>query len=124
TVNTNCLGGDGENAVTNNLLIVSTACVCAPGPYTGPSTPGLGGGCTSSGTGSVTTGTITLQRYGSGLTPANSGYFRDNANYKQYLWADVNGDGQVNAIDISLTSGCQANFGSNPTACNHLDGAS
>ena len=123
-VDPNFLAGAGADPVTNNRLIGSSAFVCAPGPYTGPLTPGLGGGCTSSGTGAVTTGTITLQRYGSGLTPANSGYFRGNANYKQYLWADVNGDGQVNAIDISLTSGCQANFGSNPTACNHLDGAS
>jgi len=118
------LAGAGADPVTNNRLIGSSAFVCAPGPYTGPSTPGLGGGCTSSGSGAVTTGTITLQRYGSGLTPANAGYFRDNANYKQYLWADVNGDGQVNAVDISLTSGCVANFGSNPTACNHLDGPS
>jgi len=124
SVDPSYLTGPTSDPVANNMLIGSGPFVCAPGPYTGPSTPGLGGGCTSSGTGSVTTGTITLQRYGSGLTPANSGYFRGNANYKQYLWADVNGDGQVNAIDISLTSGCQANFGSNPTACNHLDGAS
>src|SRR5207247_3867552 len=44
--------------------------------------------------------------------------------YKQYLWADVNGDGQVDVTDISLTTSCQEDFTINPTACNHLDGPS
>src|SRR5947199_8659021 len=118
-VDPNFLAGAGADPVTNNRLIGSSAFVCAPGPYTGPSTTGLGGGCTSSGSGAVTTGTITLQRFGSSVTQAGIAYFRDNANYAQWQWADVNGDGTVDQGDLNTVTACEVTF-SGP-ACAHYD---
>jgi hypothetical protein len=108
SVNPSLLSGLGADPVANNRLMGSGPFVCAPSAYTGPNMAGLGGGCTSTGTGSVSSGgTITLQRYGSGLDHLAGSYFRSNAKYKEFLWADTQGTaGQVDILDVEAILSC------------------
>ncbi|TMI25713.1 hypothetical protein E6H30_05195 [Candidatus Bathyarchaeota archaeon] len=109
TVDPTYLSGPGADPVVNNRLIGSGPYVCASGPYNALGTV-LGGGCTSTGTSAVTTGTITLFRYGQGVSHLSGNYFRNNAKYKEFAWADTSGiPGQVDVFDISAISGCFAN---------------
>src|SRR3989442_641076 len=80
------LSGPGADPVANNRLIGSSAFACASGPLGAPGTV-LGGGCTSTGTSAVTTGSITLFRYGHGVSHLSGNYFRNNAKYKKFAWA-------------------------------------
>jgi hypothetical protein len=110
TVDPAFLSGIGADPVANNMLIGSGPYIC--GMRNNPSDPTsgfavLGGGCTSTGTSAVTTGSITLYRYGIGLNPFGSGtYFRSNANYKEFAWA-TNGHDSVNILVVSGIETCR-----------------
>jgi len=102
------LSGPGADPVANNRLIGSSAFACASGPLGAPGTV-LGGGCTSTGTSAVTTGSITLFRYGQGVSHLSGNYFRNNAKYKEFAWAHTSSGNAVNIQDISAISGCFSN---------------
>ena len=127
TTDPSFLAGPGADPLssTGAGLIGSGPFVCASGKL-GASGTVLGKGCTSTGSGAVTTGTISLQRFGSGnshVSGFGTGYFRENANFKQFLWADGNGDGGVGIDELSILSGCTRNF-SGSSACTHYDSPS
>jgi len=102
------LSGPGADPVANNRLIGSSAFACASGPLGAPGTV-LGGGCTSTGTSAVTTGSITLFRYGQGVSHLSGNYFRNNAKYKEFAWAHTASGNAVSILDVSAISGCFAN---------------
>jgi len=57
----------------------------------------------------LTTGYITLFRYGQGVSHDSSSYFRNNAKYKEFAWAHTSTGNAVNTLDVSAISGCFAN---------------
>jgi hypothetical protein len=113
TIEPTYLSGPGADPVANNRLIGSGPFVCGVRNNAADPTSGfavLGGGCTSTGTSTVTTGSITLYRYGSGVSHLSGSYFRNNAKYKEFAWADTTGImGTVDVLDLSAISGCFAN---------------
>jgi hypothetical protein len=108
TIEPTYLSGPGADPVANNRLIGSSAFACASGPLGAPGTV-LGGGCTSTGTSAVTTGSITLFRYGQGVSHLSGNYFRNNAKYKEFAWAHTASGNAVSILDVSAISGCFAN---------------
>jgi ABC-type transport system substrate-binding protein len=123
TLNKSFLTGGGVDPVSTHMLIGTGGFVCKD-----LSTGAIGGGCTS--TGSSTTGpgaTIVLQRNGlgsPGLTPTD--YFRSNAKYKVFLWADgvplaTNGEGTVDIGDAGQAGTCFNLSPSTNPQCAHLD---
>src|SRR5205807_9363737 len=106
------LSGPGADPVANNRLIGSSAYVCGVRNNPGDPSSGfsqLGGGCTSTGTSAVTTGSITLYRFGRGVSHLSGSYFRNNAKYKEFAWADTSSGNAVSILDVSAISGCFAN---------------
>ena len=117
------LTGPGSDPATlaNHMLIGSGPYVCASGDLGAQGTV-LGGACTSSSLSSVTAGgTITLRRFASGLEPTNTGYSRNNANYKQWEWANLDRSGTVDASDISAIFSCRTATAPLTGACLHFD---
>src|SRR5205807_10352779 len=55
------------------------------------------------------TGTITLSRYGQGVSHLSGSYFRNNAKYKEFAWAHTASGNAVSILDVSAISGCFAN---------------
>jgi hypothetical protein len=112
TIEPTYLSGPGADPVANNRLIGSSAYVCgvrnnAADPNSGFAV--LGGGCTNTGTSSVTSGAITLYRYGTGVSHLSGSYFRSNAKYKEFTWAHTSSGTTANILDVSAISGCFAN---------------
>src|SRR2546426_3775487 len=114
TVEPTYLSGPGADPVANNRLIGSGPYVC--GVRINPADPSslflpLGGGCTSTGTGAVTLGSITLYRYGTGVSHLSGNYFRNNAKYKEFAWAHTTSSigcfaEEVCISDVSAISSC------------------
>jgi len=112
---------------TTNVDPVSTDRYIGSGPWVCFDTAAnkAGGKCTSSGTGAVPFGgTIVLQRDGLGQSgTANTAYFRNNAKYKQWQWANSidtgTSQGIVDILDVSAASAC---LNKAPTgSCAHWD---
>jgi hypothetical protein len=112
TIEPTYLSGPGADPVANNRLIGSSAYVCGVRNNAADPTSGfavLGGGCTNTGTSTVTTGAITLYRYGTGVSHLSGSYFRNNAKYKEFTWAHTSSGTTANILDVSAISGCFAN---------------
>jgi hypothetical protein len=112
TIEPTYLAGPGADPVANNRLIGSSAYVCGVRNNAADPTSGfavLGGGCTNTGTSSVTSGAITLYRYGTGVSHLSGSYFRNNAKYKEFTWAHTSSGTTANIFDVSAISGCFAN---------------
>jgi hypothetical protein len=110
TINPSFISGPGADPVANNRLVGSGPWVCSSAPL-GTVGVVIGGGCSSSGSQTVAAGgTITLHRYSSSTSASslstNGAYFRTNGKYKQFQWADENGDGTVNFSDLSTLTPC------------------
>ena len=123
------VGGTGFTADSSKTGIsfdpVSNYALIGSGPYVcSDSTGRIGGGCTSTGTGSVgASGTFTLQRYGLTSTThaPNSVYFRSSFNIKQWVWADANGNQNVDLADVSSAAYCFNKSVSLFPGCAHWD---
>jgi ABC-type transport system substrate-binding protein len=82
-----------------------------------------GNGCTSTATNTFGTqlvdvgGTIILQRMGFGYPGYDTvhSYYRDSRFYKNWLWADRQGQGVVNFLDVSNFGSCWASGGTRLT---------
>jgi ABC-type transport system substrate-binding protein len=122
TVSTGC----GSVAVGTLCVTFATGCVglfVGNGPWiclnlnlfgTPASEATIGNGCTSTATNAAGTqavdvgGTIVLQRNGFG-TPSyqdSTNYYRSSRDYKNWLWADRQGQGIVNFVDASNFGSC------------------
>jgi hypothetical protein len=108
TIEPTFLAGPGADPVANNRLIGSSAFACASGPLGAPGTV-LGGGCTSTGNSAVTSGTITLFRYGQGVSHLAGSYYRSNAKYEEFQWAHTSSGVTGSILDVSAISGCFSN---------------
>jgi len=123
------LGGTGFVADSTKTALtfdpISNYALVGSGPYVcADSTGRIGGGCSSTGTGSITTGgTINLQRYGFTSTnhAPNSIYFRSSFNLKQWIWADGNGNQNVDLSDVSSVAYCFNKSVSLYPSCAHWD---
>src|SRR3989441_979164 len=101
-------------------LVGSGPFVCASGPLGGAGTV-VGRGCTSTGSSSVSAGgQIVLSRFGSGAT-LNTAYFRDNAKYLQWQWANLDQNVAVDLFDINIARSCASATPPLTGACLHYD---
>jgi hypothetical protein len=116
--------GEGPStAQQHNRLIGSGSYVCGVRNNAADPTLGfseIGGGCTNTGTSAVTSGSITLYRYGTGVTHLQGSYFRSNAKYKEFTWAHTSAGTTANILDVSAISSCVANPGG--ALCPHYAG--
>jgi hypothetical protein len=114
------LSGPGADPVANNMLIGSGPFVCGVRNNVADPTSGfsvLGGGCTNTGTSTVTSGSITLYRYGTGVSHLSGSYFRSNAKYREFAWALTGSGPTLTILDISAIQACFS--GQPPPSCAH-----
>jgi hypothetical protein len=125
TIEPTYLSGPGADPVANNRLIGSGPFICGVRNNAADPTSDfavLGGGCTSTGTSVVTSGAITLYRYGTGVSHLSGRYFRSNAKYKEFAWAHTTSSvgcfaEEVCLQDVDAISSCFFNPGG--TLCPH-----